>query len=160
MIQTTHNLQNTNKGWGSLRPRKRRAKRSGRSRAVSLGCQGVALACCGEPCRSDPDGRQRAYASWQTLAHNRPGAANACERVPWQPKLGRANNLQNNIQNTHSVRGGTALGTPTRTDQITFFVLATTIAELTSQEESADDVFWCVRTRRCISFPLHSYDNA
>jgi hypothetical protein len=145
---------------GQLTAAQAAGERSGRSRADSRGCQGVALASCREPCRSDPDGRQRALASGQTLADNWPGAANECERVPWQPKLGRANNLQNNTQNTYSVRGGTPRGTPSRTDRITFHDLAIAIARLTFQEESAGDVFWCARIRRCISFPFHSYDNA
>jgi hypothetical protein len=86
--------------------------------------------------------RMRAGKPWQTTGQ---GPRTHVSESPGNPKLGRANNLQNSIQNTHSVRAGTPSGTPSRTLQITFHDLTIAIARLTSQEESVDDVFWCAR---------------
>jgi hypothetical protein len=82
----------------------------------------------------------RAGKPWHTTGQ---GPRTHVSESPGKPKLRRANNLQNNTQDTHSVRAGTPAGTPGRTDEISFDDLIIAIARLTSQEESVDDVFWC-----------------
>jgi len=87
----------------------------------------------------------RAGRPWQTTGQ---GPRTHVSESPGKPKLGRANNLQNSTQNTHIVRAGTPSGTPGRTFQFSIDDLTIAIDQLTSQEESAVDVFWCVPTGR------------
>jgi hypothetical protein len=121
VIQTAHNKQNTyNSGEGSLPPRKRRA--NGAAAAAQL--RGVARAwpwpVVGNRAgaiRMEGSEQMRAGKPWHTTGQ---GPRTHVSESPGKPKLGRANNLQNNTQNTHSVRAGTPSGTPSRTDRIPF----------------------------------------
>lgn len=146
MIQTTHNKQNTHSaGEGSLTPRQRRAKQADASAQIRRVARAWPWPVVGNRAgaiRMAGSEHMRAGRPWQTTGQ---GPRTHVSESPGKPKLGRANNLQNSTQNTHSVRAGTPSGTPGRTDQISFHDLTIAIARPTSQEESVGDVFWCAR---------------
>ena len=147
MIQTAHNKQNTHKEQDSLPPRKRSAKQADASAQIRRVARAWPWPVVGNRAgaiRMEGSEHMRAGRPWQTTGQ---GPRTHVSESPGKPKLGRANDIQNNIQNTNSVRGGTPSGTPIRTYQIRIDDSAIAIAGLTSQEEPADDVFWCVRMR-------------
>jgi hypothetical protein len=163
VFQTTHNRQNTHKWESSLPPRKRSAKQADASAQIRRVARAWPWPVVGNRAgatRMAGSEQTRAGKPWHTTGQ---GPRTHVSESPGNPKLGRANNLQNSTQNTHIVRAGTPLGTPSRTDRFEgqrFVCLAIAVVTLTSQEESASDVFWCASSRRFISFPILPYGNA
>lgn len=120
MIQTAHNKQNTNKGWDSLPPRQRSAKQAdayAQIRRVARAWPWPVVGNRAGAIRIEGSEHMRAGRPWQTTGQ---GPRTYVSESPGKPKLGRANNLQNNTQNTHSVRAGTPSGTSSRTDRFSF----------------------------------------